>query len=141
MSDAPRIKMAFAHLCDFAGLGNNGKPIIVGIFDAIQDREQTGSVTLGLAFFITKIEASLVTGTAHDVSIVVQTADMAVVHRVDFGKLEFQSSGPGRPLAAQIILPVLGMPFPGMGDYTFAVIVDGVTVGEAPLYVVPSPPA
>lgn len=137
-------RVAYAHLCDYAGLGNNGKPIVVGIFDTVYHADEAGPVAMPLCYFITKIEASLATGTEHEVSVVIRHEDGEIVHQVDFGSVQFQATGPGRPLSAAVIMLVAGMPFPARGDYAFEVVVDrdgAEPAGAAPLYFLEAPPA
>jgi uncharacterized protein DUF6941 len=133
------ITMKYAHFCDYAGLGNNGKPIVVGIFDQLNIADGQPLV-MPLAFFITQLEASIADGAAHQISIVVRDEDGGEVHRVDFPTNNFLPAGPGRPLSAAVILGVPGLQFPRRGDYAFEVVVDGRRIGESPLYLMDAPP-
>ncbi|HKT07801.1 MAG TPA: hypothetical protein VJR24_07900 [Gemmatimonadaceae bacterium] len=132
-------KVVFAHLCDYAGFADRGKPIIVGAFDMLYRVDPTTPITLAQCHFIAKVEASIATGTDHEIDISVRTEDETEVHRIGFGRVQFKPAGPGRPFSALVIVGLTGMPFPSVGDYTFQVIVDGQKAGEAPFYVVEAP--
>ena len=69
----------------------------------------------------------------------VRDDDGVQVHRIDIGVVKFTLSGPGRPLGANIIANVGGMPFPSVGDFTFEIVVDGEKAGEALLSIVDAP--
>ena len=136
------IQLRYAHLCDFAGLGHNGKPIVVGIFEILYDQNPSERpISMPIAYLAAKLECSLADGTEHEMSVVLRHEDGEEVHRVDFGRVQFVPSGPGRPLHAALILLVAGITFPDQGDYAFEFVVDTVKIGEAPLYIVPKPPA
>lgn len=129
----------FAHLCDYAGLGEKGKPIIVGVFDMVYRVDPTQPIVMGPIHFIAKISASIATGTEHNIDVVVRTEDGHEVHRIGFQHVQFKPAGPGRPFTAQVIVGLMGLPLPSVGDYYFEVVVDGQVAGETPLYVVEAP--
>ena len=134
------VTLKYAHLCDYAGPGNNNKALLIGIFDQLQP-PVGAPLQMPLAFFAAKLEASIADGADHAVSIVVRDADEQPVHTVNIPLVHFNPSGPGRPLGALLVLHIGGMQFPERGDYTFQIVVDNEGVGEAPLYIVEPPPA
>lgn len=134
--------LRYAHLCDYASADAKSKPTIVGVFDIIFDVQKKRPIQLPpVAHFVAKMECSIGDGSMHTLQIVVRHEDGEVVHQVNLGPLEFRPTGPGRPLSAQIIMMIGGMPFPELGDYAFEMVVDGTKIGETPLYLADAPPA
>jgi hypothetical protein len=134
------VSLKYAHLCDYAVLGQNAKPILVGIFDQLAPAPDA-PLQLPLSFFVMALQASIADGPTHTIAIVVRDEDEAEVWRGDIGVIPFAPSGPGRPLQVLVIMGVTGLGFPRRCDYQFEVFVDNAKIGQVPFYVVDPPPS
>lgn len=132
----------YGHLCDYAGIGNGGKLILIGLFDSVFTVSPDGPIRVPRSFLVFRAECSVAEGTQHEVTLRLLDADMTVLMALENIAAQFVTSGPGRPLGANIIAE-LEIEVPGIGDYTFEVVVDGRVLGELPLYVLEraQPPA
>lgn len=136
------VTLRFAHLCDYAMSEKGSKPVIVGIWDVVFDNMKVRPIPLPpIGFFFARLECSLADGDLHRVRVVIRHEDGHPVHEVSFGELKFLPTGPGRPLRAQLLISIGGMPFPDLGEYSFELWVDdaGAPLGEATITIVDAP--
>lgn len=136
------MNLRFGHVCDYATIGNNGKLIIVGVFDTViaRLRDDEGNVRLPLCYLVFRLECSIAEGAQHQVMIRIVDEDGNEVAPMAGVGTRFRPHAPGRPLSANGIIN-LQIGVPREGDYMFEIHVDGAVIGEIPFYVVPVPPA
>jgi hypothetical protein len=134
------IALKYAHLCDYAGIGANGKAIAVGIFEWWMVPAGAPTI-LPLCYFVARLEASFADGTDHTGAIVIRDADAKEVWRLPIPQLRLVPVGPGRPLAATLFALLTNVGVPGLGDYVIEVVVDDKAVGETDFSFIEAPPA
>lgn len=132
------MKLTFGHLCDFATQGNNGKLILVGIFENVyvlegRPKEEVAFPSSFLAF---KLECSVAEGSEHEIAVKVVSEDGDEINSVQMGRHDLQPAGPGRPLTVQAIVPVIGLELPKIVDCEFEIHVDGASIGSVPCSVI-----
>jgi hypothetical protein len=128
----------FGHLCDYAGVGNAGKLILVGLFDSVFTATLDGPVAIPRSFLVFRLECGVAEGAQHAVAIRLIDEDGEEMMSLPSAEARFFISAPGRPLTANVIAE-LDIAVPHIGDYTFEIVVDGRRLGEVPFYVVPRP--
>jgi hypothetical protein len=113
------VKIAFAHLCDFAFRGENGKLGVIGIFERLAGQEFP--LRHPMAYLAIGIEVdSAEIGGVIKLDVKVRNADGGTLIR--FG-VTFESSGqapPGTRIVAKHIVPIQNMAFQKPGRYEFA---------------------
>jgi hypothetical protein len=123
-------------IADYAILGENDKLVVAGIFDTVWVAAGSrGAVMLPQCFVVLNLRGSLAEGTEHRVAVRLHNEDEVDVAGMDMGQVAFSPSGPGRPLAANLILQLRGVPVPRCGEYHFRVFVDEQPIGDVPIYV------
>lgn len=138
------MRLVYGHLADYAAIGANGKPTLVGIFGAAYPPPPgtpDAQLALPRCFFAAALEASTAEGSDHIVEFRLLDADGRDVMPLLQAPVRFAGGGPGRPLAATFILELLGASVPGYGDYEFRVRAGGQDLGAVPLTVLEPPPA
>jgi hypothetical protein len=135
------ITLIYGHLADYASEGANGKMIVVGIFERVFMQHE-GPIQLPICHLAAKLEASLIDGADHrlEVRVVDGNQDPVLPQHAEM-PLRFGTAGPGYPLAAQIILQLVGLQLPGSGDWSFELRVDGNVVGNIPFVTAVQPQA
>lgn len=137
------IEIKYAHLADYAGLGANGKPIVVGIFENIFARVKTDEgYPVPLSYLLVAMTGSITDAGHHRVEFHLMDSDGEPVWSpIVFDDIEFRPSGAGRPLSAIAATILVGMHLPVIGDYEFVVRVDDRRLGVVPLSLIPLPSA
>lgn len=138
------MRLVYGHLADYAAVGANGKPTLVGIFGVAYPPPPAtpdGRIALPRCFFTAALEASTAEGSDHIVEFRFLDADGRDVMPTLQAHIRFAGGGPGRPLSATLILELLGATVPSYGDYEFRIRVVGQDLGVVPLTVLEPPPA
>lgn len=136
------MELRFAHLADYAAADASGKVTIVGIFDVVWDHMGVKPIPFPPCYLVASFAASVSEGSKHDVEIRFLDADDQQVMPPIKAELSFQTSGPGNPLRAQVLLG-LGpgaVRVPQAGDYVFRFYVDGQRQGEVSVSARTPPP-
>jgi hypothetical protein len=133
------MKQRFAFLADYAGLGNQGKLIIVGTFDTVHDRQGIRPIPVPPCYLIASFEASIVEGTQHSFQVALNDEDgQPVLDQPVSIPLPFRPQGPGRPFVANAIVHSPDLSVPELGEYRFDLRIDGAHIGDVPLFVTPA---
>ena len=134
-------EMRYGHLADFATIGANGKPILVGIFDRVISIQSSPPITVPQSYLFVKLECSIGEGSEHGVAVRLRDGNGQVVGApFELEKLPFGASGPGYPLAAYIQLTIRGLQLAEPGDYEFEIVADGERLGVVSLAAALVPP-
>lgn len=135
----PAIK--YGHLADYATIGANGKPILVGVFDRILPATDARPIRIPPSYLFVALQCSIGEGETHE--IVVQLRDgngEPVGEPQRWDATVFRPAGPGYPLQANLMLILFGATVPEPGDYQFEVVANGIRIGEVAAFVVSSAP-
>lgn len=135
----PRIELAFAHLADYAAPGAGGKITVVGIFNTIEDRAKVVPIVFPQCYLVAEIRARLANGSDHRLTIDLVDADGKQEMVFFDQQIRLATSGPGSPLAAQIILQFgpgsMPLVVQRRGEYQVRFSVESNPIGEIPVYV------
>lgn len=124
------VTLKYAHLADYATIGANGKPIMVGVFDRVQHPNESRAIRLPDCYLLMRMTCSVADGTAHDLELQLRDGNGEFLGEpIRANGATFQASGPGYPLVGTLLLGIRGMPLPELGDYEFVLRVDGREVG------------
>ncbi len=134
------VRLRFAVLADYAALGQNAKPLVVGIWDNITNFRNANPVPMPRCFLFAALNASVADGTEHTVEIRLVDGDGTRLIDPILFPLRFGILGPGRGLAANINLELVNLALPGEGDYEFQFWLGPQQLGEVAFSVLPAPP-
>lgn len=138
------MRLVYGHLADYAAVGANGKPTLVGVFGvafAPHPADAAARIALPRCFLVAALEASTAEGSDHDIEFRFVDADGEPTMPPIQARVRFSSGGPGRPLAVTFILELLAASVPSHGDYEFRIRASGQDVGAGiPLTVLEPPP-
>lgn len=134
--------LRFGLLADYATVGAGGKATIVHTFDQLRPTPEKIGQPIPPCFLVARIEGSIADAGSHTLRIRLHDSDENVLPvEIVLEEFTLGITGPGLPLARQIIVPMEGIPMPQLGDYEFVFNVDEVEIGRVPFYVVPAIPA
>lgn len=129
------MRLKYAVLADFATRDQQGKAILIGVFDRLvapQVPIQREPFFLHLDF-----EAGIGEGTEHRVDIdVVDSNGQRVLNPAPF-RIQLVPGGPGRPLTGNSNIKIVGARFNSFDDYQFRIWGKGQCLGTAELIVMP----
>lgn len=126
------MELKYAHLADYAAPGNAGKPIIVGVFDAI-NTQNLEAIGMPICYLIGAFTARLSEGSEHTLLVKLVDADGNEVLNSEL-PLKF-SPTPRRELSSNFVLALFGVPLPHTGEYAFDLFVDQQLKGSVPFFV------
>jgi len=133
------IKLAYGHLCDYATQTQNGKLVLVGVFDRIFAKNPQ-KIQIPSCYLVFDLQCSVGDGPDHLVELELLNEDeVSVTPRTTLDGFLFKPNGPGLPMRGRGIMQLVGLGVPRYGDYHFRIYVDGAAVGELPLFVSPTP--
>lgn len=136
------ISIKYSHLADYVGIGANGKPIIVGIYDNVFAvvAEQSG-YRVPLSYLVVALQGSIIDAGKHKAEIELVDGNRQPLKKGNFAfELELVPNGEGRPLIGMVVALLSGIFLPEVGDYEFVVRLDNAEIGTVPLALLPAPP-
>jgi hypothetical protein len=133
------VRLKFAHLADFATVGNNGKLIVVGIFATIYDQMKAKPIPLPPFHLVAVFDAHVTEGTSHELVVRFVDGDGKSMFPDFQGPIKFQPAGKGRPMEANVLIGFGPgtVKVPEHGDYEFRFQVDGRDAGGVTVTVAP----
>lgn len=125
------MELRYAVLCDYAQPGNMGKPTVVGIYDALYAPKDR-SIATSPAFLHTRIDCPSAAGPKHVMTHRLIDGDAKTIFEEDAG-LAFTVSPvhPERQFAYTYAF-VHPIELPGIGDYEWVILIDGIRLGSVP---------
>ncbi len=136
------MRLRYAVLCDYASPGLNGKPTIIGVYEAIYARPpQPGElITTSPGFLHAMIDSPSSMGPRHLLSNRLIDADGKTVaefeHPISFNP---RTSNPASQFVHSYgFIHPIGLP--GYGDYEWVFLIDGNSIGSIPFVVIEMPP-
>jgi hypothetical protein len=132
------MEMLFGHLVDFATIDNRQKLILVGIFDIVYVTEGR-PIGLPNATLVAKFRASVLEGTQHMIEGRITDADGKDIHPRQHFPVDLAPEVASLGVAANLLAPIGGMPFPDIGDYAFRFYEGDRQLGEIPIHIVHRP--
>jgi hypothetical protein len=127
------MEIAFALLADAANVSREGKLNVLGAFDRIYGTKFP--LTWPRMVLVTRFEASAAEyGAEKTLEIVTMDADGKQLGKAT-GKMKIREGQPGRLMRINHVLP-MAMTFPGPGQYSIEILVNGEPKATVPLEVV-----
>ena len=127
--------LQFGLLAEYATVGSGNRLIIVHTFDKLLPTPDKIGQPIGFGVIVMRVQGSLTDAGAHHMSIILADEDenpMGVELAGD--GFELGVTGPGLPLASQLILPLAPILMPVVGEYKFVVRVgdepEGYLIGD-----------
>jgi hypothetical protein len=123
------VELKYGHLADYATLGANGKPILVGVFDRVLVTSSNKPILLPDFDLILSLSCSIADGAAHKLQLKLVDGNAVEVGAGFEADVTLHAAGPGYPLSGPLVLAVRGLTVPDHGDYQFVVRSDGAQIG------------
>jgi hypothetical protein len=132
------VKLDWAHLCDWAGPGENGKNIVVGIFDAcyVSRKTPADSIATPSCYLALRFSATSVAGNRHLLSPKLIDPDGKVMWEGEY-PISFGERVDGLGQHAYVYAWLGSVAVPDYGNYEWAFYVDGLRVGETAIALLP----
>ena len=131
------MELRYAFLADFVSPGHNGKMVVVGIFDTVYDQLGVRPIPFPPSYLFARFECHVAEGSDHQMEIRFLTEDGNDAADRGGGPITFQAQGPGRPLLAQVGIPLFGFSVGDLGEYAWHFLIDGAEVGRLDVFVTP----
>jgi hypothetical protein len=136
------IVMRYGLLADYATVGAGKKLTIVHTFEHFRPPPERIGQPIAMGFLVARIEGSIVDAGNHVLRIKVHDGDEnPLPMEIVLEEFALGITGPGLPLAAQLLLPLGPVPMPEIGEYEFVLTADGQEVGRVPFHVLGAVPA
>lgn len=132
------MELSLAALADAANISNFGKLNVLGIFQAIYTHEvplQHPVMHLVLVFRMSAGEK----GSPITIKVVLTDADGQILGTPPELIIEVPAEHPGSP-EFPLLIAIKNLVLPRFGDYRFDILVNGLTVGNIPLHIIPASP-
>jgi hypothetical protein len=137
------VLLHFAHMADYVTRDFQGKLIVLGIFEAIQDHMGVRPIPFPGFHLVVGLSASVADGTDHVLEIRVIDGNGDEVGQRQQVPFQLRTNGQGYRMRGVIDLQIApgGLSVPELGDYEFRFLVGGEDIGGADIVVqAPLPP-
>ncbi|MDP3909025.1 MAG: hypothetical protein Q8Q14_01415 [Gemmatimonadales bacterium] len=133
------MQLKYAHLTDFATVGNNGKLILVGIFSNIFDALKVKPIPFPQFHLVAVFEAHVTEGTEHKLTVRFVDGDGRPVIPEFHGPIKFKPTRKGRPMEGNVLIGFGPgtVKVPEHGDYEFRFQIDDHDAGGVIVAVTP----
>lgn len=136
------MEFRYGMLADYAGIGQNNKLILVGIFDGINHQPNPATVIVAPPFYLVGVfDAPTWEGSDHKITWRFQDEDGNDHTPPGLPELpmRFVPQGPGRPMRGHYVCAFQQFVLPHVGDFDFHFYVDGNPIGIVPFFVREAP--
>lgn len=130
------MELKYAHLADYAAVGERGKMLFIGIFDRVLAGPER-PIQLNPFHIAGSLRAYVTEGTEHVLDLRLVNADGQERFNAQ-APVKFQPVG-GQFLEANFAIGISGLAFIDVEDYAFHILVDGKHLGILPISVVSQP--
>lgn len=134
------ISIKYSHLADYVGIGANGKPIIVGIYENVFAVEaEPSGYRVPLSYLVVALQGSIIDAGTHRAEIELVDGNRQPLKQGNFTfELELVPNGEGRPLVGLVVALLSNIFLPEVGDYEFVVRVNDAEIGTVQLALLPA---